>query len=154
EKKPEDKTATSNPEQKQPEQKQNEDADGDFQQRGRGAGAAAAAGRSSGARKEYGSDLVLRNLSDGSERTFADALEYSFSKDAKTRIYPASAKKEEPSGVFAVTPGEGAARAELLSGKGRYSKITGDEKQRHLAFISAHDEGAKKEQEKGAPAAK
>src|SRR5207245_761751 len=35
-------------------------------------------------KKEYGSDLILRNLADGTERTFADVLDYTLSKDAKT----------------------------------------------------------------------
>src|SRR5262245_20542057 len=51
--KPEEKKA----EDKAAEQKQNENDDEDFQQRGRGA----AGGRAGAARKEYGSDLVLRN---------------------------------------------------------------------------------------------
>src|SRR5438094_193194 len=42
-------------------------------------------GQSSSARaakkKEFGSDLVLRNMADGTERTFADVLDYTLSKD-------------------------------------------------------------------------
>src|SRR6266511_4372291 len=92
--KPEEKKA----EDKAAEQKQNENDDEDFQQRGRGA----AGGRTGAARKEYGSDLVLRNLTTGVERTFADALEYSFSKDARTLVFTVSSRKEEANGVYAV----------------------------------------------------
>ncbi len=145
--KPEGKPADS-----KPEQNQNEDAAEDFQQRGRGA--AAAGGRSGGSRKEYGSDLVLRNLNGGAERTFVDALEYSFSDDARTLAFTVSSKKEETNGVFAATPGADAAPVDLLTGKGRYSKITWDEEQTQLAFISDRDEAATIKETKGSPPAK
>jgi dipeptidyl aminopeptidase/acylaminoacyl peptidase len=149
ERKPDDKSATP-----ATEPKPNENDEEDFQQRGRGAGAGAAGARSGGARKEYGSDLALRNLSTGAERIFADALEYSFSKDAKTLVYTVSSRKEEANGVFVASPGDAAAPVELLSGKGRYSKLTWDEEQTQMAFISDRDEAAAREQAKGAPAAK
>src|SRR5262249_42459243 len=129
-----------------PEQKQNENDDEDFQQRGRGAGAAG--GRTGGPRKEDGSDLVLRNLSSGAERTFADALDYSFSKDAKTLVFTVSSRKEETNGVYAATPGNDAAPVDLLTGKGKYSRLTWDEDQTQMAFISDRDEAAGREQTK------
>ncbi|HEV8487036.1 MAG TPA: hypothetical protein VGV87_26055, partial [Blastocatellia bacterium] len=43
--------------------------------------------RRRGSKKEYGSDLLLRNLGDKSERTFADVLEYTFSKDGKRLVF-------------------------------------------------------------------
>src|SRR5215475_1874236 len=141
EKKAEDKAA---------EQKQNENDDEDFRQRGRGA----AGGRTPAARKEYGSDLVLRNLTTGVERTFADALEYSFSKDARKLVFTVSSKKEEGNGVYAVTPGADGPPVDLLTGKGKYSKIAWDEAQTQLAFISDRDEAAAKQQTKGSPPAR
>ncbi len=144
--KPEEKKA----EDKAAEQKQNENDDEDFQQRGRGA----AGGRTGAARKEYGSDLVLRNLTTGVERTFADALEYSFSKDARTLVFTVSSRKEEANGVYAVTPGADGLPVDLLTGKGKYSKIAWDEGQTQLAFISDRDEEAAKQQTKGSPPAR
>ncbi|HEY6404207.1 MAG TPA: hypothetical protein VI479_22490, partial [Blastocatellia bacterium] len=128
-----------------PESKQNENDDQDFQQRGRGA-AGAPGGRPTSSRKEYGSDLVLRNLATGAERTVADALEYSFSKDAGTLVFTVSSRKEESNGVYAVTPGNDAPPIDLLTGKGKYSRISWDEDQTQLAFISDRDEAAVKEQ--------
>jgi dipeptidyl aminopeptidase/acylaminoacyl peptidase len=93
-------------------------------------------------KKEYGSDLVLRNLADKSERTFADALEYTFSKDGRSLVFAVSSKKEETNGVYAVTPGSADAPATLLAGKGKYTKITWDDKQTQLAFISDRDDAA------------
>lgn len=133
-----------------PEQKQNENDDEDFQQRGRGA----AGGRQGGARNEYGSDLVLRNLTTGVERSFADALEYSFSKDAKTLVFTVSSRKEEGNGFYAATPGNDGPPVDLLTGKGKYSRIAWDEGQTQLAFISDRDEADVKEQARKAPRAR
>ncbi|HEU0177699.1 MAG TPA: prolyl oligopeptidase family serine peptidase [Blastocatellia bacterium] len=143
EKKADDKAA-------EPKPKQDDNGDEDFQRRGRGPGG----GRPGGARNEYGSDLVLRNLTTGVERTFADALEYSFSKDAKTLVFTVSSKKEESNGVYAVTPGNDGPPVDLLTGKGKYSKVTWDEGQTQLAFISDRDEAAVKEQAKNSPPAR
>lgn len=91
-------------------------------------------------KKEYGADLVLRNLSNGTDRTFADVLEYSFSKDGKSLVYAVSSKKEENNGAFVVTPQTDAAPVALLTGAGKYLKFTWDEKQTQLAFISDKDD--------------
>jgi dipeptidyl aminopeptidase/acylaminoacyl peptidase len=146
ERKADDKTAEP-----KPESKQNENDDQDFQ-RGRGA-AGAPGGRPGGSRKEYGSDLVLRNLATGAERTVADALEYSFSKDAGTLVFTVSSRKEDSNGVYAITPGNDAAPAGLLTGKGKYSRISWDEDQTQLAFISDRDEAAVKEAARNSPPA-
>ena len=131
--KPEEKKAEALPDAP----KQNDDAE-DFQ---RGRAAAATGSR----KKEFGSDLILRNLSDGKERIFSDALDFSFSKDAKTLVFTVSAKNEESNGIFAATPGNEAAPVELLAGKGKYSKLTWDEDQTQLAFISDRDDAAAKQ---------
>src|SRR5262245_61045802 len=91
-------------------------------------------------KKEYGTDLVLRNMSTGTERTFADVLDYSLSKDAKTLAYTVSAKNEETNGVYVVTPQTDTAAASLLAGKGKYQTLTWDEEQTELAFISDRDD--------------
>jgi dipeptidyl aminopeptidase/acylaminoacyl peptidase len=91
-------------------------------------------------KKEYGSDLVLRNTTDGTERTFADALDYTLSKDAKTLAFTVASKKEETNGVYAIVPQTDAAPVSLLGGKGKYQKLTWDEDQTELAFISDRDD--------------
>jgi dienelactone hydrolase len=87
-------------------------------------------------KKEYGSNLVLHNLTDHSERIFHDVLEYSFSKDARSLVYTVSSKNEAVNGVFALTPPTAAYPIALLGGKGRYLKLTWDDKQTRLAFLS------------------
>ncbi|HMX28624.1 MAG TPA: prolyl oligopeptidase family serine peptidase, partial [Blastocatellia bacterium] len=138
EKKPEEKPAAPTPE------KQNNDADEDWQQRG-GNRPGAAGGRPAGARKEFGTDLILRSLSNGSERSFTDVLDYSFSRDAKTLLFTVSSRKEETNGLYAATPGADGAPSELLSGKGKYSKLTWDEDQTQLVFASDRDDAAAKQ---------
>lgn len=138
------------PEEKKPEGSNNEaakpgDAEEDLQQRGGGRAAGAAGGGRPGNRKEYGTDLVLRNLTTGAERTFTDALDMSFSKDAKALVYTVSARKEEANGVFVATPGNDAAPTELLSGKGKYTRLTWDEDHTQLAFASDKDDAAAKQ---------
>jgi dipeptidyl aminopeptidase/acylaminoacyl peptidase len=147
---PEEKKADDKAAEPKPETKQGDGDDEDFQQRGRGGAGA----RPGAARKEYGSDLVLRNLTTGAERTFADALEYSFSKDARTLVFSVSSKKEESNGLYAFTPGNDGPPVELLTGKGKYSKISWDEGQTQLAFISDRDEAAVKEQTRNSPPAR
>jgi dipeptidyl aminopeptidase/acylaminoacyl peptidase len=93
-------------------------------------------------KKEYGSDLVLRNLADKSERAFPDVLEYTISKDVKSLVYAVSSKKEETNGAYAITPGIDGAPVALVAGKGKYEKLTWDEKQTQLAFISDRDDAA------------
>jgi dipeptidyl aminopeptidase/acylaminoacyl peptidase len=96
-------------------------------------------------KKEFGSDLVLRNTTSGTERTFNDVLDYTMSKDAKTLVFAVSSKKEETNGVYSVTPQTDAAAAPLLAGKGKYQKLTWDEEQTELAFISDRDDAAAKQ---------
>src|SRR2546425_12854831 len=47
-------------------------------------------GAGRGPKKEYGTDLIIRNLTTGTERTISDVLDFSFSKDAKTLAYTVS----------------------------------------------------------------
>ena len=89
-------------------------------QAGRGAGGSGG----SSASPQYGSDLVLRDLtkSDNTENTYGNVLDYSFARDGRTLLYTAGSRKPEDNGVYAVTPGD-AAPAALLSGKGKYTKL-------------------------------
>ncbi|HSD47547.1 MAG TPA: hypothetical protein VLB87_13055, partial [Pyrinomonadaceae bacterium] len=101
-------------------------------------------GRSS-KKKEYGSELVLRNMTTGAERKFTDALDYTISKDAKTLIYTVSSRKEETNGVYAVKTDTEDAPTALLTGKGKYQRLTWDEDNTQLAFISDKEDAAAKQ---------
>ncbi|MBI4906789.1 MAG: S9 family peptidase [Acidobacteria bacterium] len=101
-------------------------------------GAAAAAG---GRRPEYGSDLTLRNLQGGEEFKFVDVTEYSLAKDGKTLAFTRGSRKDETNGFYAA-PTEGGEPKAILAGKGRYEKITWDEKQTQAVFLSTKDDAA------------
>jgi dienelactone hydrolase len=111
-------------------------------QRGGGAGRSQSASASTPRKKEFGTDLVIRGLTDKSSRTVADVLDFTFSKDGKTLAYVVSSKKEETNGVYAVQPGSSVPAETLLAGKGTYSKLTWDEKQHCLVFLSDRDDVA------------
>ena len=99
--------------------------------------AAAPSSRSGSRRREYGTEMILRNLAAGQERSFADVLEAAFAKDGKTLVYTVASRKEEENGVFAVTPGSNGAPAALVQGKGKYSKLTWDRDSRQIVFLAA-----------------
>ncbi|MBI5771837.1 MAG: S9 family peptidase [Verrucomicrobia bacterium] len=122
----------------------------DDQQRGGGraggrSGAGAATGSPAAPTRTYGSDLVLRNLATGAERTLASAVDYTFARDGKTLLFTVSSKTEAQNGAYAVTPGDDAAPVALLSGKGKYSRLTWDREQTQLAFVSDRDDAAAKQ---------
>ena len=96
-------------------------------------------------KKEYGSDLVLRKMADGSERVYNDVLDYTFSKDARTLVFAVASKKEDANGVYAVTPQNDTPPVSLLAGKGKYQKLTWDDEQTELAFISDRDDQQSKQ---------
>ena len=87
-------------------------------------------------KKEYGTDLILHNTSTSTDRKFADVLDFTISRDAKSLVYTVSSRKEDTNGVYAVTTDSDAAPTTLLSGKGKYQKLTWDEDNTELAFTS------------------
>jgi dipeptidyl aminopeptidase/acylaminoacyl peptidase len=97
-------------------------------------------------KKEYGTELVLRNTATGTERKFSDVLDYTISKDSKTLVFTTAARSEETNGVFAVTTTEGeTAPVTLLTGKGKYQRLTWDEDNTQLAFTSDKDDAEAKQ---------
>ena len=102
--------------------------------------------RPRGKKKEYGTELVLRNTSTGTERKFSDVLDFTISKDAKHLVFATAARKEETNGVYAVTTAEGeSAPVTLLSGKGKYQRLTWDEDNTEFAFISDKEDADAKQ---------
>ena len=93
-------------------------------------------------KKEYGSDLVVRDLSapDGAARGFSNVIEYAFARDGATLVYAVSSKNEAENGVFAVRPAAASEPLPLLQGKGKYAKLAFDRAQTQLAFVSSRDD--------------
>src|ERR1035438_6092393 len=115
---------------------------GDQQQGGRGGRGGGAAAGGAGTRTQFGTDLVLRALADGAERTFTDIAEFHFTEDGKQLIYAVAAHDTARNGVFVAKPGMAGDATALLEGKGKYSKLTVDENQTELAFLSDRDDAA------------
>lgn len=105
-----------------------------------GKGEAGPQPRPAAEKREYGSELVLRDLASGAERSFADVLEYSFSRDGRTLLYAVSSRNEADNGVYAASPG--AAVQPLSVGKGKYVKLAWDREQRRAAWVSSRDDAA------------
>ncbi|HEY2011849.1 MAG TPA: prolyl oligopeptidase family serine peptidase [Bryobacteraceae bacterium] len=120
-------------------------AGGDADQQGGRGGRGGAGGGARGPRPEFGSDLVLRNLADSTERTFTDVVEFSFPEDGKQLVYAVAARDSAKNGVFAARMGASDAPASLLGGKGKYLKLTWDENQTELAFLSDRDDASSKQ---------
>jgi len=110
------------------------------QQGGRGGRGGGAARR--GPRPEFGSDLVLHSLSDSTDRTFPDVVEFTFAEDGRQLVYAVSSHDASKNGVFAAKPGDSGAPLGVLEGKGKYEKITFDENQTQAAFLSDRDDAA------------
>ena len=130
-----------NANQQQPKTEGDLDADAD-QRAGRG-GRGGTGGRA-GARPEFGTDLVLRNLADGAERTFPEVVEFSLTDDGKQLVYAVGAKDITKNGVFMVRTGSPEAPAALLEGKGKYARLTWDEVQGQMVFLGDRDDAAAK----------
>jgi dipeptidyl aminopeptidase/acylaminoacyl peptidase len=79
-------------------------------------------------------DLILRNLAGGAERKFPKVGDYTITRDGKLLVY-----SQDANGLYAVRLNENPAPVPLLSGKGKYDKLTWDEEQSHLAFLRDQD---------------
>ena len=113
------------------------------QQGGRGGRGGRGGAAGGGARLQFGTDLVLRTIADGAERTFSDVAEFTLSRDGKQLVYAVAAHDTSKNGVFVLNL-SGGEQAALLAGKGKYLKITWDEAQKQLIFLSDRDDQASK----------
>jgi hypothetical protein len=107
----------------------------DQQARGGRGGGRGAGGRGA----EFGTDLVLRSLADGAERTFSDVSEFHLTDDGKQLVFAVAAHDAAKNGVFVAAAGSADAPLSVLDGKGKYSKLTFDENQTEMAFLSDRD---------------
>ncbi len=106
--------------------------------------------RTSARKKDYGSELVMKNLASGDELTFPDVTEYLVANDGSGFVYAVSAKDETRNGVYAVFPDMKEVPAAIVSGRGKYVKLTFDEKQKQLAFLTDRDDVTTRPAEKTA----
>ena len=84
-----------------------------------------------------GTDLILKNLNTGIERTFKYVTDYAFSKNGKLMVYTCSGSKTDKSaeqGVFLLNTETGKVKT-LVKGKGNFKAFLFDEESEHLAFL-------------------
>jgi dipeptidyl aminopeptidase/acylaminoacyl peptidase len=93
-------------------------------------------------RKPPNGDLVLRSLKTEAERRFPEVGEYTLTRDGSLLVYAVASKKPELSGVYSLHTEGTSGPAALLSGNGKYEKLSWDEAQTQLAFVSDHDDSA------------
>ncbi|RZL33082.1 MAG: S9 family peptidase, partial [Pedobacter sp.] len=89
-----------------------------------------------GAAKE-GSDLIVKNLTTGVERTIKFVTEYAFSKDGKRLVYTCSGSKKDktaPVGVFLLNNETGTVKT-LVKEKGNFKGFVFDDDSERLAFL-------------------
>ncbi len=112
------------------------------------AGAAAEAERPAARekKKEYGSELVVKNFAAGDELPFPDVTEYLVANDGSGFVYAVAAKDETKNGVYAVFADMKEIPTRLIGGAGKYVKLAFDEKQAELAFVSDRDDVAARPQ--------
>ncbi|WP_231459388.1 prolyl oligopeptidase family serine peptidase [Pedobacter sp. Leaf132] len=90
-----------------------------------------------GAKKDEGTDLIVRNLLTGTEQTYKFVTEYTFSKDGKQLAFASVGSKKDktaPQGVFLLNTEKGTLKT-LIKGKGTFKGFTFDEESEHLAFL-------------------
>lgn len=84
-----------------------------------------------------GTDLILKNLTTGTERILKYVTDYAFSKDGKLLVYACSGSKKDAAaaqGVFLLNTETGLTKT-LVKGKGNFKNFTFDEESERLAFL-------------------
>jgi len=93
-------------------------------------------------RKDAGSDLVLRNLTSGTDITIPLVSDFEWNRDGSWIAYGVSSQKAEEDGAFARQMTDGTT-ATLHEGKGNYRSFAFDEAGKQLAFLSDQAEYGK-----------
>jgi len=94
-----------------------------------------------GVKKDEGTDLVVKNLTTGIEKTYKYVTDYYFSKDGKQLVFACSGSKKDktaPQGVYLLNTEKGTLKT-LIKGKGSFKGFTFDDESEHLAFVGEQD---------------
>jgi dienelactone hydrolase len=90
-------------------------------------------------RREYGSTLVLRDLSTGAETRIEDVTAYAFDEDGRWLGYTVASRDVATDGAYARSLADGRTTT-LLAGEGRYRSLAFDRKGTQVVFVSDRDE--------------
>ena len=91
--------------------------------------------------KKEGTDLVVKNLITGVEKTYPFVTSFSFSKDGKQLVFACSESKKDKAvkaGVFLLNTEKWLVKT-LVKDKGNFKNFTFDEAGEHLAFLGETD---------------
>jgi dipeptidyl aminopeptidase/acylaminoacyl peptidase len=106
---------------------------------GRGGRGGRGGGGAAGGRRQFGTALVLRNLSTGAEQKVSDVLAFAFDDSAKVLAYTVVSRDSTKDGAFVQNMSTGAVTP-LLTGHGDYKNITFNHGQTQVLFVSDKDE--------------
>ncbi|MDW7759985.1 MAG: prolyl oligopeptidase family serine peptidase [Acidobacteriota bacterium] len=90
-------------------------------------------------KKDPGTELVIRELSTGTEQTVSDVVDYTWDKSGGVLAYGTSSKTPDNDGAFLWRASDGKTLS-LMTGLGHYKGFTFDEKGARLAFLSDRDD--------------
>ncbi|MDB4949882.1 MAG: peptidase family protein [Gemmatimonadetes bacterium] len=99
------------------------------------------AGDTARKKKEYGTTLVLRDLSTGAEVRIEEVSAYALDDAGRWLGYTVSAHAADHDGAYARSLENGRTEA-LLTGRGGYKGLVFDEAGTQVAFVTDHDEAA------------
>lgn len=90
--------------------------------------------------KDFGTELVLRSLEDGTETTHESVLSYQFTENGEWLLYIVSSEDSSGTdGVYGHRIGE-TESSPVLSGEGNYKRWVLNDEETHLAFLTDRDE--------------
>lgn len=87
--------------------------------------------------KQEGTDLILKNLITGTERTFKYVSDYTFNKTGKQLVFACTGSKKDKSaaeGVFLLNTEKGTVKT-LVKGKGNFKNFLFNEEGEYLVFL-------------------
>ncbi|WAC39923.1 prolyl oligopeptidase family serine peptidase [Pedobacter sp. SL55] len=93
------------------------------------------------AASKEGTDLIVKNLTTGIEKTYKYVTEYAFSNDGKQLVFTSSGSKKDKDakpGVFLLNTEKWTLKT-LVKDKGNFKGFTFDEESEHLAFLGETD---------------
>src|SRR5258708_15083076 len=108
---------------------------------GRGGGGRGGAAPAGG-RRQYGSEVVLRNMDSGAEDRLADVSSSIFDDSAKVLAYTVTSHDSTKDGVFIRNLGAGSTQT-VLTGQGNYRGLAFDHAQQQFTFASDKDDFGK-----------
>ena len=92
-----------------------------------------------GGRRQFGTNLVLHNLTTGADEKIPDVLAYAFDDSAKVFAYTVVSRDSTKDGAFLRSLASGQTTT-LLAGHGDYKSVVFDRAQTQLLFVSDKDE--------------